>query len=318
MNDGRWRRAGRAGAAAALAVACLAGRAGGDSPAAATRPVVATQPARTGVEFLSRLNADVTLRAFANHPDAFAEDRYVTELDVALQGALVSVADSWRLVWNLDLRTGMGRSVDTRMPFSPFELAYALGPVLEHERGGWLWRAGWDHACWHLVLKDPEDDPWYNRAPAALDDVYVNRLFVGGGNGSSRGADVRRALVAGRGRGWRGRVLWRAEAGYYLRSLSGVLDEDVLYENNDWAWDVSGEGRAALWVGRGTALLLRYTATLLANTDARTFWRDEAALEWTSLREGGGAALFLGWHPVDRHPRDSKEGLTEAGFRVWF
>jgi hypothetical protein len=270
------------------------------------------------VAFLTRLDADVSLKVFGNQRDEFSRDRFVTELDVALRGVLVSVADAWRLSWNLSLETGMGRSVDTRMPFSPFEVAYALGPVLEYSRNRWRWEAGWDHACWHLVLKDPEGDPWYDHAPMVLDDVYVNRVFVGCGKGSARGAGVRRTWAEGRRRGWRARWLWRAEAGYFLRSLGGVVDEDILYENNEWLWDVAGEGRFAAWVGQGSALVLRGAATLLGDTDGKTYWRDEVGMEWTSLREGGGAALFLGWHPTDQHPRDSKEGIVEAGFNVGF
>jgi hypothetical protein len=257
------------------------------------------------------------LALFANQGDALQDARFVTEGGLALDFAVVSRAETLSLRSRFEIVTTMGDSITQNLPFSPKEMFYEIAPYLEYRRGPLLWRAGWSHVCQHLIYKE-YDDPWYVLADTNVAaDVYFNRLFLAAGRAELRPEELRAAYFSGSPRADAPRWTWGVEAGGYLRSLPGV-DDETLYSQNDWAWDLRADLRWIL-LSRPRWLLLaasRTQALLDVHDDA--YWRQWIALEAHFASSAFGSMVYLGHHLVDEHPRDGREGLFELGASFYF
>jgi hypothetical protein len=265
--------------------------------------------------FFPRVHGGGYLEFFANQQDEFDEERYVSEGGLEADIFLVRFTPRTHLVWRITCGTGMGEAVTSGLPFSVQEVRYALIPFIEHNNR-LLVRAGLDHGCDHLILKDTED-PWYVRnGQQALRDVYDNRLFVGVGTESHRRAtwsemerDANREAPD-----W----IHYAEAGYYLQELFGWVDEEALNEGNNWWWDLVYDLRYRLWGGAAGDLFALNRLHVLLDRNEDVFWRDSVGIEYQPNNTGIGTAFALTWQAVDEHVRDSKEGLVALSGRFFF
>lgn len=283
---------------------------------AATLSLHAGEPVPSG--FLTGFSGDGRLLYFLNHQDAVQEERYVTEGAMTMDFILFSRADRFQVRARFFMLAEMGRSVAENLPFSPEESAYELNPFLEWRDVRRLYRFGLVHACQHLIYKDYED-PWYleegvNVAP----DVYYNRLSLGVGSREIRPELLREAFRQNGAREKGPSLVWYTEAGRYLRSLGGLLDEEALYGHNDWEADLNADVMIPLRVRRAFTLFAASRTQVLWNTRADTFWRERLELEAFFGSRGFGSSVFLAWNAVDEHPRDRKEGLFELGARFFF
>jgi hypothetical protein len=268
-------------------------------------------PSRSRVEFLSGVNGSGGLVFYGNRQDAVQEERYVTGGGVALDFVLASSGERWSVRSAFTLSADLGKSVAQNLPFSPIETAYEIRPYVEWPRGVWLARAGWAHACQHLVYKDHEE-PWYtvegNNVPP---DVYYNRLFIGAGSRAIR-PEVLRETWFNRAGPVPAHVLWYVEAGGYIRSLPG-MDRESLYDGNNWVADLAGELRWLLWAGKRWLLFAASHTQVLLDAGDKGYFRERLRLEAVYDSRGFGSTFYAGAHVLDEHPRDSKEGLLELG-----
>lgn len=272
--------------------------------------------ARAESRFFPRVYGGGYLEFYANQQDEFDEDRYVSEGGLEADIFLFRFTPRTHLVWRIVCATGMGRSTTSDLPFSVQEVRYALVPFIEYNSDRLLVRTGLDHGCDHLILKDTPE-PWYVRdGEQVLRDVYDNRLFAGIGSATHRRAtwgEIERNTER-EAPGW----IHYAEAGYYLRELFGVVDEDALTEGNNWWWDVVYDLRARLWGGSAGNLFALNRLHVLLDRDEDIYWRDTVGIEFQLGRTGAGTAFALSWHAIDEHVRDSKEGLIALSGRFFF
>ena len=284
------------------------------APAQAAEPEPAA-PAAGGVEFLSGYSGLGRLEFFSNQQDDLQDDRYISEGEMDLDFDVVSVGERWSVRSRFMLLADLGRSVAENLPFSPKEMKYGFSPYGEYQRGTWLARFGWDHACQHLIYKDNEE-PWYTVEGSNLPpDVYYNRLFAGAGRRESR-PEILRQTAFKEGR-IPPRVIWYFEAGGYLRSFPG-MDDDSLYGGNDWVADGLADLRLRLHAADRWLLFAGSRTQVLLDADDEFYARERLQLEVVFDSRGFGSAVYAGWHVVDEHPRDSKEGMTELGAVFYF
>ncbi len=263
-----------------------------------------------------RVHGGGYLEFFANQRDEFDEERYVSEGGLETDIFLLRFTPRTHLVWRITLATGMGEAVTSGLPFSVQEVRYALVPYIEHERNRLLVRAGLDHGCDHLVLKDTEA-PWYIRnGRQALRDVYDNRLFAGVGSSSQR----RAAWSETEQDPGQNAPAWihYVEAGYYLQKLFGWVDEEALNEGNNWWWDLVYDLRCRLRHSEAGNLFALNRMHVLLDRNEDLFWRDSIGIEYQPAGAAVGTAWGLSWQIIDEHVRDSKEGLIALSGRFFF
>ncbi len=271
-------------------------------------------PASGGVQFLSGYSGIGRLE-FYSHQDDLQDERYVTEGAMTMDFDLVSAGERWSVRSRFMLLADLGSSVTQNLPFSPKETMYEFTPYGEYQRGTWLARFGWDHVCQHLIYKDNEE-PWYTVEGSNIPpDVYYNRLFVGAGRRESRPEILRQAFF--QEGGIPTRVIWYFEAGGYLRSLPGV-DDESLYGDNDWVGDGLADIHLLLHAADRWLLFVNSRTQVLLDTGDEFYTRERLQLEAVFDSRGFGSAVYAGWHVLDEHPRDSKEGMTELGAVFYF
>ena len=299
-------------AVGALAVALACARAGQAADAGAPPP----ERAGGGVRLFPEMSGSGSLSWYGGSKDELQKARYVNEGSLELDFALARFGEEWTLRGRFGMVAEMGKSISQHLPFSPKEMEYEVSPHVEWRRGGWMARGGWSHVCQHLVYKEQEE-PWYELEGSNVPpDVYWNRLYAGFGREESR-PDLLRKAAFGEGEGAFPRFVWWVEAGGYLRSLPGV-DDETLYSQNDWAADLVADVRAIPYAGRKWLLAATSRTHLLFDDGGEGFLRQWLGLEATYGGQGYGATIFLGGHVVDEHPRDDKDGLLEAGARLYF
>ena len=266
------------------------------------------------IRLLDDFSALGRLGFFSNHDDEFQDDRYVSEGTVLLDVDLLSVGERWSLWSRFGLVVDLGKSIADNLPFSPKEMAYEISPFVEYRRGVHLARFGWNHACQHLIYKDHEE-PWYMAAGsnAVPPDVYWNRIFLGAGRAEVR-PEVFRETTFGAAPP---RLLWYAEIGGYLQSFPG-MDDDSLYGYNDWVADARADLKLRLLAGAKWALFATSLTQVLLDGEDEFFTREQLQLEAAFASRGYGSSIYAGWHAVDEHPRDSKEGMLEFGAAFYY
>ncbi len=266
--------------------------------------------------FLSRLHAHGYLELYANQQNAFDADRYISEGALEAELSLVRLTGRTHIMWRISCATAMGKAVTSGLPFSVQEVRYALVPFIEYGGDSCLVRAGLDHGCDHLVLKDTEQ-PWYLRdGQQMLRDVYDNRLFAGVGSATARRTSWR--ALNEREKGAAPAWVHYAEVGYFLQDLFGAIDAEALNEGNDWWWDLAYDLRCRLWDGNAGSLWCINRLHLLLDRDSDIYWRDRVGIEFQPARTGLGSAFALTWQAVDEHVRDSKEGLIALSGHFFF
>ena len=275
-------------------------------------------PAADTTDFLSDFSGGGHLLYFLDQRDKLQEDRFVTEGVMELDFSLLSRADRLELRTRFEMSAGMGQSVAENLPFSPKEMAYEINPFLEYRAGGLLYRAGLVHACQHLIYKDNED-PWYLEEGVDIPpDVYFNRLYAGAGMQETRREVLQRTYLGALATAKKPPAVWYVEAGWYLRSLGSLLDEESLYGDNDWVADLKADMMFPFRVRKAYALFAASRTHVLFDTDSNAYWRERLELEAFFASRGFGSSVFLAWNTVDEHPRDSREGLFELGARFFF
>lgn len=291
--------------------ACLAGAASAQTAPAA--------PAPRAADFLFDVRGEGDLTVFLAQQTDYQEERYVTEALVQLDFGLVSWATNrWAFRSRFALLTGMGDSVAENLPFSPKEMDYDIDFYVEYRTDRLLADFGWLHTCQHLIYKD-QDNPWYLEEGLNLPpDVYYNRLYAGLGRPEARREILWQTYFGPDAAPGKSRWIWRAEAGGYLHSLGGLMDEESLSGGQDWAADLKADLMIPLFVRRSVALFAANRAQLLLDADEETYWRDRLELEAFFASRGFGFSAFLAWNAVDEHPRDSREDLVEIGGRFFF
>jgi len=268
-----------------------------------------------GVRFLQDYSGTGRLGFFANAQDELQEERYVTEGAMTLDFDVVSFRERWSVHTRFMLLADLGTSVAENLPFSPKETVYEFSPFGEYQRGTWLARFGWNHACQHLIYKD-NDEPWYTVEGSNLPpDVYYNRIFAGVGRRESRPEILREEFFGAEPS--RPRVVWYLEAGGYLRSLPG-MDGESLHGGNDWIADGTAELRLLLHGAKQWLLFATSRTQVLLDTGDELYARELVQLEAVFDSQGFGSSVYAGWHAFDEHPRDSKEGLVELGAAFYF
>lgn len=266
------------------------------------------------IRLLDDFSAVGRLGFFSNHDDEFQEERYVAEGAMLLDFDLLSVGERWSLWSRFGLAVDLGKSIADNLPFSPKEMAYEISPFVEYRRSTYLVRFGWNHACQHLIYKD-NADPWYETAGsnAVPPDVFWNRISLGAGRAEIRPDVFREAAFGPAPPRW----FWYAEIGGYLQSFPG-LEGDSLYGSNDWAADAKFDLRLRLLSGAKWALFATSLTHVLLDGANELFMREQVRLEMAFASRGYGSSIVAGWHAVDEHPRDSKEGLFEFGAAFYY
>ncbi|NQU41305.1 MAG: hypothetical protein HQ523_15255 [Lentisphaerae bacterium] len=277
--------------------------------------LAATSQAEESSRFLTQLHGAGYMTLFGNRSGAFNRERYVSEGTLEADIFLFDFTPTTHLVWGITTATRMGKSTTSGLPFSVQEVNYALIPYLEMERGAHLVRVGLDHGCEHLILKDASQ-PWYIRdGERVLPTVYDNRLFAGFGSDTYR----RSTWKAQRQDASREAPHWihYVEVGYYLQELFGLVSEDALNEGNNWWWDAHHDLRRQVWSGRRGDLFVINRLEFMIDREEECAWRDRIGLEFQPATRVG-SAFQLNWHPIDEHPRNSREDLIELVARFFF
>ena len=266
------------------------------------------------IRWLDDFSAVGRLGFFSNQDDELQKDRYVSEGAVLLDFDLLSVGERWALWSRFGMVVDLGKSIADNLPFSPKEMAYEFSLFVEYRRGAHLARFGWSHVCQHLIYKDHEV-PWYVAAGsnAVPPDVYWNRLYLGAGRAEVRPEVFRETMFGPAPPRW----LWYAEVGGYLQSFPG-MDDDSLYGSNDWVADARADLRLRLLAGAKWALYANSLTHVLLDGDGEFCTREQVQLEAAFASRGYGSSIYAGWHAVDEHPRDSKEGMLENGASFYY
>ena len=253
---------------------------------------------------------------FFSEQDELQNERYVSEGAITLDFDLVSVGERWSLWSRFTFLADLGKSIADNLPFSPKEMTYEISPFVEYRRAAHLYRFGWNHVCQHLIYKDHEE-PWYVTAGsnAVPPDVYWNRLYLGAGRAESRPEVYRESLFGADAAP--PRLIWHLEVGGYLQSFPG-LDDESLYGYNDWVADAKADMRLRLYGTPRWAVFANSLTHVLLDGENEFFTREQLQLEVAFASKGYGSSIYAGWHVVDEHPRDSKEGMVEFGAAFYY
>ena len=272
------------------------------------------EASKAGLRFLSDFSALGRL-GFFSEQDELQKERYVSEGAITLDFDLVSVGERWSLWSRFMFLADLGKSITDNLPFSPKEMAYEISPFVEYRRSSFLYRFGWSHVCQHLIYKDNEE-PWYlNEGSNVPPDVYWNRLYLGAGRAEIR-PEVFRESLFGAG-AVPPRLIWYLEVGGYLQSFPG-MDDDSLYGSNDWVADAKADVRLRLFSADRWVLFANSLTHVLLDGEDELFAREQIQLEVAFDSEGFGFSIYGGWHVVDEHPRDGKEGMLEIGAAFYY
>ena len=259
------------------------------------------------------------IRFFSNQEGELEKKRFVTEAVLKWEYMILATASGRNVWWDVTFSAGMGESVADSLPFAPIDTTYASSAYLESPLTDRLtYRAGWQHACYHLIYKD-NAIPWYHSSGVNVEpDVYFNKLFIGLGSRTIRGYEQHRNAFHREGATSLNRLAWYVEGGHYLQSLFDLMEPQAIHGGNDWAWDLTVELKYLLYTNRAFALFLNNRTVMLLDGANDDYWRDVVELE--CMLRGGKytGSLFAGATPIDEHPRDAREGLLELGARFVF
>lgn len=270
-------------------------------------------------EYLSGHYTETALNFYMNQRGPIEKFRYVTRLSMSLEYMVASRGETDLVFVNPALIAGMGRSVAPYLPFAPIEMEYTIKSFWEGRRDNMLYRAGYEHTCFHIIHKAM--DAWYAYGGASefAPDVFYNRLFAGAGSRHSR-RQLQREAYLSRKAPCRpaDRLLWYVEGGYYVREIFGILDGNALAGDQEYQWDLAVTVGYPLVIRDHFALVLSNWTRLLIDTRGGTYWQDRAQLELLLGDNPVGTSFFLAGTPLDQHPRDAREGLLEIGGRFTF
>lgn len=270
-------------------------------------------------EYLSGHYTETVLNFYMNQRGPIEKFRFVTGLGMSIEYIVASKGETDLVFVNPVLIAGMGRSVAPYLPFAPIEMEYTIKSFWEGRRDDMLYRAGYEHTCFHIIHKAM--DAWYAYGGASefAPDVSYNRLFAGAGSRHAR-RQLRREAYLSRKAPARpaDSILWYVEGGYYVREIFGIVDGNALYGDQDYQWDVAATVGYPLVIRKNFALVLSNWIRLLIDIDGETYWQDRAQLELFLGDNPVGTSFFFAGTPLDQHPRDAKEGLLEIGGRFAF
>jgi hypothetical protein len=276
--------------------------------------VPAAMAAQDSSNWFTTFRGETQVGFFLGHDSDLERTRYRSEGRLLVQYAILEITPRSVLWFDLYMATEMGESVAEYLPFSPMTTSYSLSPFWEYSKNGRLYRIGWDHACNHLTYKEGLR-PWYNDGVNYIEpDVYYNRIFAAAGSAT----DPRLRRSAEYWNSEKPELHWCLETGWYVSSVFGLFSSREVQGGNDWAWDITARLSYPVLRANLSTLALNSETVLMIERDDDTYWRQRLELELFRRPSSYGTSAFLGLCLIDEHPRDSREGLCDIGFRVFF
>jgi len=280
-------------------------------PAAAGQPV---EDNETGVPWLTHildrfeflpeyhLTGDIYFLALYKNADYWR--RYFVENNADMELFLAGYSGRLYASLGLYVRTTMGRQ-DGAIMFDPRELRYVIDPALELRLEQMILRAGLDHTCFHEI------DSWDGSTE------YWNKAYGSLATKNCRPIEYRRRLI-NEGR-WDAAARFAGEArfGHYLKRAFGLMDPVAIGGNHDYDWELSGDGRCALFKRLDWVVNARSQAGLNLSRSGLLRHRYLFGFEGHFRRGGGGLMLFVSYHLLDQMTVRPKDRLMEIGVRFY-
>lgn len=256
-------------------------------------------------EFMSASYIDCDGVLFMLHQDKAYQERYFIETNSNLEFELVNYEKILFSVWELYVRTGLGRQNDIVI-FDPRDSRYGLIPGLEFRPKRVNLKLGLEHFCYHHIDREAEAT------------AYWNKPFFDISSKNSRLGSYRKRLVQEEKWDLAARLAWRFRLAYYWETLFGLFDEALINGGQDYRWEIVGQGRYAFykrlsWIV-GTSALVRYNIVRETGNVNQTYL---VGMESHFRRGKGGMMLFAYYNLFDDFAIRDRNKLLETGFRFY-
>lgn len=265
------------------------------------------------LEWFNDLSGDFSFQSFNNPSTELQKARYQGKAILGTEFSIVNLK-AYSLFGDLHMATTTSDSTIRGLGISPMDITYATSMFGEYKSGGLLYRLGWSHACDHVIWKG--EDAWYDEHDLPR-DVFYHKVYLAAGTQTVRPIVQAKQIFDNEKRSLLERLVWYTEVACFIRSL-GSIDKETLYCANNWQWQFTGELRYPLFAASKAAIFFNTRTVLLLDTSSRICWRESLQLEMFFRPGKFAASLFAGWYPIDEHPRDSLDGMTELGIRFVF
>lgn len=246
-------------------------------------------------------------RYFTLRKDSMFQEKYVSESNMHVDVALLSVNRTFFFMFRAEQKAGQGRS-PSGMVLHPRDISYGLIPTFEYRFPRLILAAGLDHRCFHEI--DQKELP----------TVYWNKMIIGVASPHGRVRPQVAAFIpdsAWQG-GWFNRLDYSLVWGNYLRSFFGLVASGKLMspERPLYCNDFTLQLRygAARW--RSGVLLATSTTLVGFGKGWRNFWGQQTGVELVIDRRRFDASVFVNYI-VDEGKFDSKDKLLAWGLRIY-
>jgi len=243
------------------------------------------------------------LHAFFLQKDSTYRLRYFVEWISAAELAFFSVNDRFFFFGEMAMTMGVSKWATKAILFDPRLVDAGFGPLLEYRFAPVNVALGLDHHCFHEI--DTLD----------LTPVYWNRLYLSASSPDFRPGDFKNAIADPAPLTWKNRIAWQATLGYYLHDLFGI-DTSIVSWNEDYALDIIGEARCAVYKWQGFAGVVSAKTGAYLTRVSGVKWRQEIGAEITATQGKFGLSLFADWMVVDQlQVRLNRDKLLAVGIR---
>lgn len=262
---------------------------------------------REHIVLLPEASFDADYRLFLFQKDRMFQEKYISESNMNIDVALLSVNRTFFFMFRSEQKAGQGRS-PWGMLLHPRDVSYGLIPTFECRFPRLILAAGLDHRCFHEV--DQKELP----------TVYWNKMIIGVASPNGRihpQVDAFIADSAWQG-GWFNRLAYSLVWGKYIRRFFGLVvsgklmsPERPLYRN-----DFTLQLRYGVARWRSCALLAKSTTLVGFGEGRRNYWGQQSGIELIIDRRLFDASVFVNYI-VDEGTFDSKDKLLVWGLRIY-
>lgn len=258
--------------------------------------------------FLPEYHFTADCSYFLLHKSDDYRSQFFIETNSDLEFVLVDYKKFIYSVWELYVRTGMGRQPGAII-FDPRDSRYGLIPALELRLRKINLRSGLEHFCFHDI--DEEHDPDGSTQ-------YWNKPFIDITSKNYRLMEYRRNLVNESKWDFTSRFAWGSRLGYYWSRMFGLMEESILNGGQNYQYEMTMEARYAFYKRLSWVVNARMLTNWNMNKDKELYQTYIIGFESHFRRGVGGSMFYMDYCLLeDKGMVRDKDRLLQFGIRFY-
>jgi hypothetical protein len=188
-------------------------------------------------DFFPELHIRSEVIHFLGHRHEEDKKLYFFDLNMELEGFLISYKERYSIMCGLFTGAGLGRQ-NTSVVFDPRYVHYGVIPGFELRFSDFDIKTGLEHFCYHDV--DMDD---------GISEL-VNKAYISGQSKNYRLAAWRKSIADSQS--WKPleRLAWKAKWGHFLRRGFGIVPDPYVATGHNYLHETTLNGRYAFYMNR--------------------------------------------------------------------